>query len=119
MRAGAVSSEDAGDVRYTCRVRLSRTARCALEADWARCRWIWNECVARSRKAHAAGEKAGPAALDRMLTEGPAHDPLAGRRVECSSAAGRTRFRQVPREGTEGHQGPGAAPPPGGYAALE
>ncbi|MFF7593969.1 RNA-guided endonuclease InsQ/TnpB family protein [Streptomyces mirabilis] len=49
--------------------RLSSTARTALEAEWARCRWIWNECVARSKKAHAEDEKCGPARLDKMLTE--------------------------------------------------
>ncbi|PJE95231.1 transposase [Streptomyces carminius] len=43
-------------------------------AEWARCRWIWNECVAMSRKVHAANRNAadkvtcGPAQLDRMLT---------------------------------------------------
>lgn len=44
-------------------------------AEWARCRWIWNECVAMSRKVHhlnqGAAEKTtcGPALLDKMLTE--------------------------------------------------
>ncbi|GFH39026.1 RNA-guided endonuclease InsQ/TnpB family protein [Streptomyces pacificus] len=44
-------------------------------AEWARCRWVWNECVAMSRKVHAANrdtaEKTtcGPAQLDKMLTE--------------------------------------------------
>ncbi|MFE6689274.1 RNA-guided endonuclease InsQ/TnpB family protein [Streptomyces sp. NPDC057743] len=64
-----VTTEQGGHVRYAYRVRLSATARRALEAEWNRCRWIWNECVARSKKAFAAGEKVGPAALDRMLTE--------------------------------------------------
>ncbi|MGW9031779.1 RNA-guided endonuclease InsQ/TnpB family protein [Streptomyces sp. NPDC055722] len=62
-------TQEAGHARYTYRVRLSKTARAALEAEWARCRWVWNECVARSKKAHARGETCGPAALDRMLTE--------------------------------------------------
>ncbi|MFD7814172.1 RNA-guided endonuclease InsQ/TnpB family protein [Streptomyces sp. NPDC059785] len=54
---------------------MSSTARVGLEAEWARCRWVWNECVAMSRKVHAlnrdAAEKTtcGPARLDRMLTE--------------------------------------------------
>ncbi|MET8454726.1 transposase, partial [Streptomyces sp. NPDC005209] len=65
----AAHAEDAGFARYTFRVRLSATARRQLETEWARCRWLWNECVARSKKAYAEGEKAGPAALDRMLTE--------------------------------------------------
>ncbi|MFJ2763554.1 RNA-guided endonuclease InsQ/TnpB family protein [Streptomyces prasinus] len=69
------ASEDAGHARYTYRLRVSSTARTGLMAEWARCRWIWNECVAMSRKLHAlnrdAAEKAtcGPAQLDRMLTE--------------------------------------------------
>ncbi|MGW3310005.1 RNA-guided endonuclease InsQ/TnpB family protein [Streptomyces sp. NPDC001073] len=48
---------------------MSSTARTALEAEWARCRWIWNECCARSKKAYADKEECGPARLDRMLTE--------------------------------------------------
>jgi putative transposase len=67
--------EGAGHVRYTFRVRLSSTARRQLEAEWDRCRWLWNECVAKSKQTHQAarmtGEKqtCGPAQLDRMLTE--------------------------------------------------
>jgi putative transposase len=30
---------------------------------------LWNECCARSKKAHRDGEKCGPARLDKMLTE--------------------------------------------------
>jgi putative transposase len=69
------AGEDAGHARYTFRVRVSRTARRALEAEWDRCRWVWNECVAKSKAVHArskaTGEKAacGPAQLDKMLTE--------------------------------------------------
>jgi putative transposase len=48
---------------------VSSTALAALEAEWARCRWIWNECVARSKKAHTEDEKCGPARLDKMLTQ--------------------------------------------------
>ncbi|MCJ1677293.1 transposase [Streptomyces sp. APSN-46.1] len=62
-------AEDAGHARYTYRLRVSSTARAVLEAEWARCRWIWNECAARSKKAHAEDEKCGPARLDKMLTE--------------------------------------------------
>ncbi|MEU9639674.1 transposase [Streptomyces tendae] len=68
-------SEDAGHARYTYRLRVSSTVRTGLEAEWARCRWVWNECVAMSRKVHIANqgtaEKAtcGPAQLDKMLTE--------------------------------------------------
>ncbi|MFJ9631953.1 RNA-guided endonuclease InsQ/TnpB family protein [Streptomyces sp. NPDC101175] len=59
----------AGYARHTYRLRVSRTAQAALSAEWDRCRWIWNECVARSKKAYAEKEKCGPARLDRMLTE--------------------------------------------------
>ncbi|MEU6342512.1 transposase [Streptomyces sp. NPDC046977] len=64
-----------GHARYTFRLRVSSTARAGLEAEWARCRWVWNECVAVSRKVHAlnrtSGQKmtCGPAQLDRMLTQ--------------------------------------------------
>ncbi|MGW5466249.1 RNA-guided endonuclease InsQ/TnpB family protein, partial [Streptomyces sp. NPDC003996] len=69
------TTKDTGHVRYTFRVRLSNTARRRLEAEWDRCRWIWNECVAKSQQVHAqgiaGGEKltCGPAQLDKMLTE--------------------------------------------------
>ncbi|MCX5323550.1 transposase [Streptomyces sp. NBC_00120] len=74
MATGAIT-EGAGHARYTFRVRLSATARRALDAEWDRCRWLWNECVAKSRQVHAqsraGGEKltCGPAQLDKLLTE--------------------------------------------------
>ncbi|MFF0481551.1 RNA-guided endonuclease InsQ/TnpB family protein [Streptomyces sp. NPDC004435] len=74
----ATSSTAAGGTahaRYSYRLRVSSTALAALLGEWDRCRWIWNECVARSMKAHAAGEKCGPASLDRMLTEARAITP--------------------------------------------
>lgn len=57
--------------RYTYRLRVSSTALAALNAEWSRCRWVWNECVARARKAHREEDPdgCGPARLDRMLTE--------------------------------------------------
>ncbi|MFE6171672.1 RNA-guided endonuclease InsQ/TnpB family protein [Streptomyces sp. NPDC056464] len=70
-----------GHARYTYRLRVSSTARTALEAEWHRCRWLWNECVAKSRAVHlhnkSTGQKAacGPAQLDRMLTEARARTP--------------------------------------------
>ncbi|WP_371619848.1 RNA-guided endonuclease InsQ/TnpB family protein [Streptomyces sp. NBC_00454] len=63
-----MAAEDTGHARYTYRLRVSSTARAALEAEWARCRWVWNECCARSKKAHAEEEGCGPARLDKMLT---------------------------------------------------
>ncbi|MCX4462248.1 transposase [Streptomyces sp. NBC_01728] len=67
-------ADGAGCARYTYRLRVSSSARTALEAEWDRCRWVWNECVAKSRAVHlhnkTKGEKrtCGPAQLDRMLT---------------------------------------------------
>lgn len=54
---------------------MSSTAHSALLAEWDRCRWVWNECVAKSRAVHAHNTahpedevSCGPAQLDRMLT---------------------------------------------------
>ncbi|WP_203593172.1 RNA-guided endonuclease TnpB family protein [Streptomyces sp. SID9124] len=64
-----------GLARFTFRLRVSSTALARLEGEWARCRWVWNECVAMSRKVHTANRDAaekttcGPAQLDRLLTE--------------------------------------------------
>jgi hypothetical protein len=69
MTAITQESEGDGHARYAYRLRVSSGARTALEAEWSRCRWLWNECCARSKKAHRDGEKCGPARLDRMLTE--------------------------------------------------
>ncbi|MEU5639303.1 RNA-guided endonuclease InsQ/TnpB family protein [Streptomyces milbemycinicus] len=68
-------ADDAGHARYTYRLRVSSTARGALLAEWDRCRWVWNECFAKSKSIHlhnkATGEKrtCGPAQLDKMLTQ--------------------------------------------------
>jgi putative transposase len=68
-------SGGAGHARFTYRLRVSSTARTGLQAEWARCRWVWNECVAMSRKVHTLNKDAtekttcGPAQLDKMLTE--------------------------------------------------
>ncbi|MET8622461.1 transposase [Kitasatospora sp. NPDC004669] len=73
-----MSSEDSGYARYTFRLRVSSTALALLNAEWGRCRWIWNESVAKSRQRHrenlarpdgAPKVTCGPAELDRMLTE--------------------------------------------------
>lgn len=64
-----------GHARYTYRLRVSSAARTTLVAEWDRCRWLWNECVAKSKAVYlhnrVTGDKqtCGPAQLDRMLTE--------------------------------------------------
>ncbi|MBQ0884355.1 transposase [Streptomyces sp. RM72] len=79
--AQSATDESGGHARYTYRLRVSSAARASLAAEWGRCRWVWNECVAKSRAVHlhnrATGEKAtcGPAQLDRMLTEARSHTP--------------------------------------------
>ncbi|MGW4874841.1 RNA-guided endonuclease InsQ/TnpB family protein [Streptomyces chartreusis] len=68
-------TEASGYCRYTYRLRLSSAARTALDGEWDRVRWVWNECVAKSRAVHAhnrvTGEKTtcGPVQLAAMLTE--------------------------------------------------
>ncbi|MDQ0955809.1 hypothetical protein QFZ24_009818 [Streptomyces phaeochromogenes] len=72
---------EGGRARCTYRLRVPSTARTVLVAEWDRCRWVWNECVAKSGAVHlrnkATGQKAtcGPAQLDRMLTEARACTP--------------------------------------------
>ncbi|MFE1587193.1 RNA-guided endonuclease InsQ/TnpB family protein [Streptomyces sp. NPDC058737] len=79
--AQAEADEKVGHARYTYRLRVSSAARVLLREEWGRCRWVWNECVAKSRAVHlhnrASGGKAtcGPAQLDRMLTEARALTP--------------------------------------------
>jgi putative transposase len=72
------ATEDAGHARYTYRLRVSSTAHAGLMTEWGRCRWVWNECVAMSRKRHHANKNrpegtpkvtCGPAELDKMLTD--------------------------------------------------
>ncbi|PJJ05768.1 putative transposase [Streptomyces sp. 2333.5] len=81
VTAAAQAVEGRGHARYTYRVRVSSTARAALEAEWGRCRWVWNECVAKSKAVHArsraTGDKltCGPAQLDKMLTQARACTP--------------------------------------------
>jgi putative transposase len=57
-----------GHARFTYRVRVSAAAKRALLGEWGRCRWVWNECVAQSRRAWKEGRECGPAGLDKMLT---------------------------------------------------
>ncbi|MCV7174492.1 RNA-guided endonuclease InsQ/TnpB family protein [Mycolicibacterium sphagni] len=68
------SSARGAKVRYAYRLRMSATAKALLLAEWDRCRWVWNQCVAASDAAHrtsiTTGVKleCGPAQLDKLLT---------------------------------------------------
>ncbi|MER5754171.1 transposase [Streptomyces sp. NPDC002088] len=80
--AAQQGGEEAGHARYTYRLRLSSTAHTALLAEWDRCRWIWNECVAKSQATHLHNrahpdeqQTCGPAQLDKMLTQARAVIP--------------------------------------------
>jgi len=57
-----------GHMRFSYRVRVSAAAERALLAEWGRCRWVWNQCVAESRQAWKDKRECGPAGLDKMLT---------------------------------------------------
>ncbi|SFN42278.1 putative transposase [Streptomyces sp. cf124] len=50
--AQVTAAAESGHAWYTYRLRVSSTARTALAAEWDRCRWVWNECVAKSRAVH-------------------------------------------------------------------
>ena len=77
--------QEAGEgrhARYTYRLRVSSTAHAALLAEWDRCRWVWNECVAKSRAVQAHNrarpgdrQTCGPARLDKMLTQARERTP--------------------------------------------
>ena len=69
---------EVGHTRFTYRLRVSSRGRAALEAEWSRCRWIWNESVAKSQQTHqdnralpegADKSTCGPVQLAKMLTE--------------------------------------------------
>ncbi|CAM5597572.1 transposase [Streptomyces spiroverticillatus] len=74
----ASGAGEAGRARFTYRLRVSSSARTLLAAEWDRCRWLWNECVAKSQQTHARNRAlpadaerltCGPAQLDKMLTQ--------------------------------------------------
>ncbi len=88
----------AGNVRYRYRLRLSSTAERALLAEWDRCRWVWNECVAQSKAAHRAYETCGPARLDAMLTGWRADKPWLRR---CASVPQQQTIRDFAKSRTK------------------
>ncbi|MFC9843163.1 RNA-guided endonuclease InsQ/TnpB family protein [Streptomyces sp. NPDC060223] len=82
--AEVTGADGAGHARYTFRLRVPSTAHTLLMAEWDRCRWVWNECVAKSKQVHAWNKNrpegtdkrtCGPAQLDKMLTEARARTP--------------------------------------------
>ncbi|MFD9190681.1 RNA-guided endonuclease InsQ/TnpB family protein [Streptomyces phaeochromogenes] len=105
--AQVAAAVEVGHARYTYRLRVSSTTRTALAADWDRCRWVWNECVAKSRAVHlhnkATGQKTtcGPAQLHRMLTEARARTPWLR---EGSSVAQQQVIRDFGRSRAKAHK---------------
>lgn len=74
--------EQTGHARYTFRLRVSSTANTLLLAEWDRCRWVWNECVAKSKAVYAHNRThpedkrtCGPVQLSATLTEARARIP--------------------------------------------
>src|SRR5215469_15885169 len=77
MTTPQTAGEEPGHARYTYRLRVSSTAAVMLQEEWGRCRWIWNESVAKSKERHLQNRNrpesapkvtCGPAELDKMLT---------------------------------------------------
>lgn len=82
--AETAGADGAGHARYTFRLRVSSTALTLLRAEGDRCRWVWNECVDKSKQTHSWNSNrpegtdkrnCGPAQLDRMLTGARARTP--------------------------------------------
>jgi putative transposase len=68
MSAGFGVGAGSGVARYAYRLRMSASARRALRAEWDRCRWVWNQCVAESKRAHKVGAECGLKHLGKQLT---------------------------------------------------
>jgi putative transposase len=119
--AQARADAEAGHARYTYRLRVSSTAHTALAAEWDRCRWVWNECVAKSKAVHlrnkATGQKAtcGQAQLDRMLTEARTRTPWLR---EGSSVPQQQIIRDFGRSRAKAHKDIKARLPMAGRAGM-
>ncbi|MGA4949130.1 RNA-guided endonuclease InsQ/TnpB family protein [Streptomyces lydicamycinicus] len=82
MTTPAQTWGETGRARYAFRLRVSSTANALLLAEWDRCRWVWNECVAKSKAVYAHNrahpedrQTCGPVQLSAMLTEARARMP--------------------------------------------
>ena len=73
-------------VRYVYRLRVSKTNQRALTAEAVRCRWVWNQCVGRSRDLFAEQTPSGPATLDRELTDWRQDDSRRGEWLRAGSS---------------------------------
>src|SRR6266568_505589 len=56
----SATAGDAGNARWTFRLRVSSAARTCLMDERDRCRWIWNECVAESCSRPTPGTGLAP-----------------------------------------------------------
>jgi len=61
---GALADRIGETVRYTYRLRPGKQAEAALEAEWHRCRWLWNEAVHQEK----SGSRPTLCKLSKMLT---------------------------------------------------
>ncbi len=53
------AAADTGLARWTFRLRVSSAALAALSGEWDRCRWVWNERVAKSKAVHLRNQATG------------------------------------------------------------
>ncbi len=108
--AHATGVDAAGHARWTFRLRVPCNAHTLLMAEWDRCRWVWNECVATSKRVHAFNrnrpegtdkQTCGPAQLDRMLTDARACTPWLR---EGSSVVQQQLIRDFGRSKAKAHK---------------
>lgn len=106
----AAGADGAGHARYTFRLRVPSTAHTLLMAEWDRCRWLWNECVDKSKQVHAWNRNrpdgtdkrtCGPSQLDRMLTGARASTPWL---CEGSSVPQQQLIRDFGRSKAKAHK---------------
>lgn len=75
---------------------MSSAALAALEAEWDRCRWVWNECVAESKQVHAANRARLEGVEKRTCGPRKAADAAIGATKAALVEMGRKRGRAVP-----------------------